>query len=49
MWEFFGENESASLNDVLNTSLGGAVTGEVSYRLATMLLDNTASGANAAA
>lgn len=46
MWEYFGENEPASLNDVLNTSLGGAVTGEVSYRLATMLLDNTASGAN---
>ncbi len=46
MWEYFGENEAASLNDVLNTSLGGTVTGEVSYRLATMLLDNTASGAS---
>lgn len=46
MWEYFGENEAASLNDVLNTSLGGTVTGEVSYRLATMLLDNTASGSS---
>jgi hypothetical protein len=44
MWEYFGENESASLNDVLNTTLGGAVTGEVSHRLSTMLLDNTVSG-----
>jgi hypothetical protein len=44
MWEYFGENEAASLNDVVSTSLGGAVTGEVSYRLSTMLLDNTASG-----
>ena len=46
MWEYFGETEAASLNDVLTTSLGGAVTGEVFYRLSTMLLDNTASGAS---
>ena len=44
MWEFFGETEAASTNDVLTTSLGGAVPGEVFYRLSTMLLDNTASG-----
>ncbi len=46
MWEFFGETEAASLNDVLTTSLGGAVSGEVFYRLSAMLLDNTASGAS---
>lgn len=46
MWEYFGETEAASLNDVLTTSLGGAVSGEVFYRLSNMLLDNTASGAN---
>ncbi len=46
MWEYFGETEAASTNDVLTTSLGGAVPGEVFYRLSTMLLDNTASGGN---
>jgi hypothetical protein len=46
MWEYFGETEAASLNDVLTTALGGAVTGEVFYRLSTMLLDNTAGGAS---
>ena len=46
MWEYFGETEAASTNDVLTTSLGGAVSGEVFYRLSTMLLDNTASGAS---
>ncbi|MGH9399993.1 MAG: DUF3943 domain-containing protein [Thermoanaerobaculia bacterium] len=43
-FEYFAENEPASLNDLINTSLGGAVTGEVFYRLSTMLVDNTASG-----
>ena len=45
LWEYFGETEAASTNDVLTTSLGGAVPGEVFYRLSTMLLDNTESGA----
>lgn len=46
LWEYFGENQFPSTNDLINTSLGGASQGEVSYRLSTMLLDNTASGTN---
>jgi hypothetical protein len=44
LWEYFGENQLPSTNDLVNTTLGGALQGEVSYRLTTMLLDNTASG-----
>jgi hypothetical protein len=44
LWEFLLENERPSTNDVINTTLGGMVRGEVQHRLATMLLDNTASG-----
>jgi hypothetical protein len=44
IWEFCMENEQPSTNDVVNTSLGGMVRGEVQHRLATMILDNTASG-----
>lgn len=46
LWEYLGENQLPSTNDVINTTLGGASQGEISYRLSTMLLDNTASGGN---
>lgn len=46
LWEYFGENQLPSTNDVINTTLGGAAQGEVAYRLSTMLLDNTASGSS---
>jgi hypothetical protein len=36
-WEMFGENITASLNDLINTTLGGAALGEVTYRLSSML------------
>jgi hypothetical protein len=36
-WELFGENIRASLNDLINTTLGGAAVGEVTYRLSSLL------------
>jgi hypothetical protein len=44
LWEMFAENQPASINDLVNTTLGGMVWGEGEYRLANMVLDNTASG-----
>jgi hypothetical protein len=36
-WELFGENITASLNDLITTTLGGVALGEVTYRLSTLL------------
>jgi hypothetical protein len=44
LWECCMENTRPSLNDLVNTTLGGMTRGEVSHRLAAMILDNTASG-----
>jgi hypothetical protein len=44
LWEYFGENQLPSTNDVLNTAFGGVTQGEIVFRLSTMLLDNRASG-----
>ncbi len=44
LWEMFAENQPPSINDLVNTTLGGMVWGEGEYRLSNMLLDNTASG-----
>ncbi|HET6836646.1 MAG TPA: DUF3943 domain-containing protein [Gemmatimonadales bacterium] len=43
-WELFGENIQASLNDLVNTTIGGMALGEVTYRLSALL--GTGSGAN---
>ncbi|RYZ42848.1 MAG: DUF3943 domain-containing protein [Myxococcaceae bacterium] len=43
-WELFGENLPPSLNDLINTTLGGAAMGEALYRLSSMVLDTEASG-----
>ncbi len=40
----FLENQSPSIHDLVNTTMGGMVYGEGQYRMANMLLDNTASG-----
>lgn len=45
-WECCTEIEPASINDQLNTTLGGMEVGEIAHRLARALLDNTAHGAN---
>ena len=36
-WEFFGENITASLNDLINTTVGGMALGEVTFRLSGLL------------
>ena len=40
----FLENQPPSLNDLVNTTLGGMVFGEVQFRTANMIFDNTARG-----
>lgn len=46
LWECCMENTAPSVNDLVNTTLGGMTRGEVAHRLSAMLLDNTASGRN---
>jgi Domain of unknown function (DUF3943) len=44
LWECCMENTAPSINDLINTTLGGMTRGEISHRLSVMILDNTASG-----
>ena len=44
LWEMVAETQGPSLNDLVNTTLGGAVFGEASYRLSQMALDDRARG-----
>ncbi len=44
LWEMFMENQPPSMNDLLNTTMGGIVFGEVQFRAANMIFDNTATG-----
>ena len=43
-WEYFGENNYASFNDLVNTTLGGIALGETFHRAAWMIRDTTATG-----
>ncbi|WP_186458719.1 DUF3943 domain-containing protein [Mucilaginibacter achroorhodeus] len=43
-WETFGENERPSPNDFINTSFGGIVLGEMSYRLSNKIVNNRHTG-----
>ncbi len=43
-WEFYGETNKASLNDYINTTLGGIAIGEVLHRVAWLVRDPTKSG-----
>ncbi len=45
LWEYFGEPHNPSINDWITTSLGGIALGEMTYRFSSMVLDNTATGA----
>ena len=45
-WEVCAETTPPSINDLLSTSFGGAALGEVSYRLSTLVLDDSKTGAN---
>jgi len=39
-WEYFGETNKASLNDFINTTLGGIALGEVFHRTAWLMRDS---------
>lgn len=43
-WEYFGESRHPSVNDWVNTSVGGIALGEMTHRLASTVRDNTAQG-----
>ena len=43
-WEFYGETNKPSLNDFINTTLGGIAIGEVLHRVAWLIRDPTKSG-----
>ncbi|MCM3877430.1 MAG: DUF3943 domain-containing protein [Thermoanaerobaculia bacterium] len=44
LWEMVAEIQGPSFNDLVNTTLGGAVSGEAAYRLSQMVLDDRARG-----
>jgi hypothetical protein len=43
-WEFFGETNRASVNDLINTTLGGIAMGEMFHRTAWLVRDTRATG-----
>ena len=43
-WEYFGETNQASLNDFINTTLGGIALGEMLHRTAWLVIDPKATG-----
>ena len=43
-WEYFGETNHASLNDLVNTTLGGIALGEMFNRVAWLVRDTRATG-----
>jgi hypothetical protein len=43
-WEFYGETNKPSLNDFINTTLGGIAIGEVLHRVSWLMRDTTKSG-----
>jgi len=45
IWEYFGESEKPSLNDMITTTITGTMFGEGSYRLAKHVLDDSDTGA----
>jgi hypothetical protein len=43
-WEYFGETNHASVNDLINTTLGGIALGEMFHRTAWLVRDTRATG-----
>ena len=43
-WEYFGETNQASLNDFINTTLGGIALGEMFHRTAWLVRNTQATG-----
>lgn len=44
IWEFFMENEPASINDFTTTFIGGACVGEITYRISDLFIDDRTVG-----
>ena len=44
VWECCGETHPMSFNDMISTGIGGIARGEVSYRISSLILDNTKRG-----
>ena len=44
MWEYFGETERPAYNDIINTTVSGALFGEILYRLTSNILDDRTTG-----
>jgi hypothetical protein len=45
LWEYFGEKQQPSINDQINTTVGGIILGEMMYRLSSAILDDHTTGA----
>lgn len=45
MWEMFMEKELPSYNDLANTSISGITLGEISNRIANLIIDESTIGA----
>jgi len=44
MWEYFGETELPSINDIIATPIGGIAFGEITHRISNLLIDNSKRG-----
>ncbi|MGZ3873985.1 MAG: DUF3943 domain-containing protein [Mucilaginibacter sp.] len=44
LWETFAENQAPSPNDFINTSYGGIILGEMTYRLSNKIINNHTRG-----
>lgn len=44
MWEYFMEDEPPSYNDIVNTPVTGIILGEISFRIANSILDESTGG-----
>lgn len=44
MWEYFGETSLPANNDIINTTVSGALFGEIIYRLTSNILDDRTTG-----
>ena len=46
MWEMFMETDPPQANDLIQTTVGGTMMGEMTYRLSSLILDESTSGGN---
>jgi Domain of unknown function (DUF3943) len=44
MWEYFGETTRPAYNDIINTTVSGALFGEILYRVTSNILDDRTTG-----